>query len=290
MTPLERVLRLPIWRGDVEAVPLGGGITNLNFLVQDGDRRAVVRIGDDIPVHQIMRFNELAASRAAHAAGVSPAVLYHAPGILVIDFVEGRTMAAADLRDDALLDQALALVARAHRDIPRFLRGPALAFWVFQVVRDYGATLADGASSHLALLPELLAQSATLEAAVGPVELIFGHNDLLPANFLHDGNRMWLIDWDYAGFNSPLFDLGGLAANNGLSAAQETRMLESYFDRPADAGLWHRYRAMKAAAALRETLWSMVSEIHSELDFDFKDYTATNLSTYRASFDAFRQS
>ena len=101
---------------------------------------------------------------------------------------------------------------------------------------------------------------------------------------------MWLIDWDYAGFNSPFFDLGGLAANNGLSLAQEGRMLERYFDRSPDALMWRRYRAMKAAAALRETLWSMVSEIHSELAFDFAAYTATNLSTYRASFDAFKQS
>ena len=67
--------RLPIWSGPVDPQPLGGGITNVNFLVEDAGRRVVVRIGDDIPVHGVMRFNELAASRAAHAAGVSPAVL-----------------------------------------------------------------------------------------------------------------------------------------------------------------------------------------------------------------------
>ena len=61
MTPQDRILRLPIWCGNVRIEPLGGGITNLNFVVQDATRRAVVRIGDDIPVHQILRFNELAA-------------------------------------------------------------------------------------------------------------------------------------------------------------------------------------------------------------------------------------
>lgn len=290
MTPQDRVMRLPIWQGDVRIAPLGGGITNMNFLVQDDCRRAVVRIGDDIPVHQIMRFNELAASRAAHAAGVSPAVLHAERGALVIDYVEGRTMTAADLREDALLGQALDLIIRAHRDMPGHLRGPVLTFWVFHVIRDYAATLTEGGSPHLALLPGLLAQAAELEAAVGPVDLVFGHNDLLPANFLHDGTRMWLIDWDYAGFNSPLFDLGGLAANNGLSERQETAMLTRYFGAVPDAALWRRYRAMKAAAALRETLWSMVSELHSALDFDFAAYTAANLTTYRAGHDAFRQS
>jgi thiamine kinase-like enzyme len=281
------VRALSCWQGRVELEPLGGGITNRNFLVRDGARRAVVRIGDDIPVHQIMRFNELAASRAAFEAGVSPAVLHHEPGALVIDFVEGRTLSAEDLQARPLLEQALALVARAHRDIPRFLRGPALMFWVFHVVRDYAGTLRDGGSRHLPLIPGLLDDAARLELAIGPIDLVFGHNDLLPANFLHDGTRLWLIDWDYAGFNSPLFDLGGLAANNGLTPADEDWMLSTYFARDPDARLRRAYAAMKAAAALRETLWSMVSEIHSDLDFDFAAYTATNLQTYRAAWAAF---
>ncbi|MES2814894.1 MAG: choline/ethanolamine kinase family protein, partial [Pseudomonadota bacterium] len=263
LDPLTRALALPIWQGDATATPLGGGITNLNVLVTDATRRAVVRIGDDIPVHQIMRFNELAASRAAHAAGVSPAVLHHEPGALVIDFVEGRTMTAADLRDQDLLEQALALVMHAHRDIPRHLRGPALTFWVFHVVRDYAATLDEGRSRHRPILPDLLSEAEALERAVGRIEMVFGHNDLLPGNFLHDGKRMWLIDWDYAGWGSPLFDLGGFAANIGLDAKQEAWLLEAYFGVAPDADLWRRYRAMKAAAALREAMWSMVQESHS---------------------------
>ncbi|MGB8813957.1 MAG: phosphotransferase [Paracoccaceae bacterium] len=289
MTPLDRLRALPIWQGPPRAEPLGGGITNINFVVQDDVRRCVVRIGNDIPVHQIMRFNELAASRAAHAAGVSPAVIHHEPGALVIDFIEGKTLTAADLRQDAMLDQAIDLIARAHHEIPNHLRGPALTFWVFHVVRDYAATLLAENSRYQSLLPNLLRQATSLQAAVGPIDLVFGHNDLLPANFLHDGTRLWLIDWDYAGFNSPLFDLGGLAANNGLSGPQESHMLTRYFSRAPDAALLHRYRAMKAASALREALWSMVSETHSDLDFDFSTYTQTNLATYGAAWDAFHQ-
>ena len=284
------IAALPIWQGRLRMQPLDGGLTNLNMLVQDDVRRAVVRLGQDIPVHHIMRFNELGASRAAHAAGVSPAVIYHAPGVLVIEFVEGRTLAAQDFRDDSVLDQAIALVARAHRQIPNHYRGPALTFWVFHVIRDYAATLRQANSRHAPLLADLLHQAAGLETAVGPIDLVFGHNDLLAANFLLDSNRMWLIDWDYAGFNSPLFDLGGLAANTGLTAAQETRMLAGYFEKHPDLALWRCYRAMKAAAALREALWSMVSEVTSEIDFDYATYTQTQLTTYRAAFDAFRQS
>ncbi len=287
LSPVERALALPIWGKNASAVPLGGGITNLNVLVTDNARRAVVRIGDDIPVHQILRFNELAASRAAHLAGVSPEVIYHEPGAMVIAYIDSRTMSAADLRDDAMLDQALDLLIRAHREIPRHLRGPVVTFWVFHVLRDYAGTLRDGGSLHVALIPRLLSEADRLEAAVGRIEMVFGHNDLLPANFLHDGSRMWLIDWDYGGFGSPLFDLGGLAANAGLSEAQERRVLAAYFARPVDADLWRRYLAMKAAAALREAMWSMVQEIHSTLDFDYATYTADYLATYRAALTAF---
>ena len=288
MTLQDRIKSLPLWRGAVDISPLEGGITNRNFLVLDGVHKAVVRVGHDIPVHQIMRFNELAASTAAHAAGVSPAVIYHQDDMLVIDYIEGRTLAAADFADDAILDQAIALVARAHRNIPAHLRGPALMFWVFHVIRDYAASLQTAHSIHLPKVAELLRQAALLEAAVGPVDLVFGHNDLLPANFLHDGNRLWLIDWDYAGFNSPLFDLGGLAANNALTQVQETHMLERYFGHTMTPAAQRSYLAMKAAAALREAMWSMVSEVHSTLPFDYAAYTAANLATYAAAYHTFK--
>lgn len=288
MTPQDRINSLPIWQGRLVISTLDGGITNRNFLVQDSARKAVVRIGADIPVHQIMRFNELAASKAAHAAGISPAVVHHEDGLLVIDFVEGRTLAAADFAEAAMLDQAMALLRRAHLEIPTHLRGPVLMFWVFHVIRDYAATLRAAAGHPLPKLTDLLAKSAVLEAAIGPIDLVFGHNDLLPANFLHDGNRLWLIDWDYAGFNSPLFDLGGLAANNALTPDQERHMLEQYFGHRQGPDQMRSYLAMKAASALRETLWSMVSELHSTLAFDYSAYTASNLAGFAAAYSAFQ--
>ncbi|WP_218940409.1 choline kinase family protein [Denitrobaculum tricleocarpae] len=285
---LERARDLPIWSGPVTPEPLTGGITNINFLVEDAGKRYVVRIGNDIPVHQVMRFNELAASRAAHAAGLSPAVVHHEPGVLVLDYIESTPLDEAAVRDPETLARIVPLLRLCHREIPQHLRGAALTFWVFHVVRDYTATLREGRSAYAAKLPELLAAADRLEAAVGPVEIVFGHNDLLPANLLDDGERLWLIDWDYGGFNSPLFDLGGLASNNGLAEAQERWLLETYFETPLNDSLWHRYQAMKCASLLREAMWSMVSEIHSELDFDYAAYSAENLARYEAAFGDFK--
>ena len=151
--PRSKVMALTLWQGPVDPQPLSGGITNVNFLVEDAGRKYVVRVGDDIPIHQVMRFNELAASRAAAAAGISPAVVHHEPGVLVIDYIGGRTLGAEDVRQQDTLARALPLVARCHRELPRFLRGPVLAFWVFHVIRDYAWTLKEGNSPHAVVLP-----------------------------------------------------------------------------------------------------------------------------------------
>jgi thiamine kinase-like enzyme len=104
---------------------------------------------------------------------------------------------------------------------------------------------------------------------------------------MDDGQRLWLLDYDYAGYNSPLFDLGGLASNSELDPKQAQSVLEQYFDRPIDDELRLKSAAMTAASLLREAMWSMVSEIHSKVDFNYAAYTAENLARYEAAFANF---
>lgn len=285
---MARVQALSCWTGAVQPEIIKGGITNANFRVENKGRRYFVRIGDDIPVHGVMRFNELAASQAAAACGLSPQVVHAERGALVFEFIDGKTLAAEDVRAPAMLARILPLVRKCHREMPLHVTGPALIFWVFHVLRDYGHSLETGRSRHIAVLPRLLAIAAELEQAVGPVEIVYGHNDLLPTNFIDAGDRLWLIDWDYAGFNSPLFDLANLCSNNEVPAGDETHLLETYFERKVDTDLFRRYHAMKCASLLRETMWSMISEIHSTLDFDYAAYTAENLARFERALGDFR--
>jgi thiamine kinase-like enzyme len=279
---------LPLWGDPVEPSDLRGGLSNVNFVVEDAGQKFVVRIGGDNEAHGVVRKNELAASRAAYAAGVAPRVAYAEPGVLVLDFVEGRTLTPADVRDPKNLPRIVEIVRRTHREVPKHLRGPGVLFWVFHVVRDYAHTLSELPSTDLGHLRRLIAQSERLERAVGPVDLVFGHNDLLAANLIDDGKRLWLVDWEYAGFNSPLFDLGGLASNSEMPVKLRETMLEYYFDKQVTDELRHRFAAMTAASLLRETMWSMVSEIHSHVDYDFAKYSAENLARYEKAFAAFQ--
>jgi len=277
---------LPCWRalGDIE--PLEGGMTNLNLKVRDGGRDWVVRLGDDIPEHGILRFNELAIGRAAARLGVSPAVHHAQPGVMVLEYVEAHPLSAADLADRDTLAAALDLLQRVHRDLTREVSGPVLTFWVFHVIRDYARTLDRLKSPYQDRLASLLVEAERLERAVGPVDPVLAHNDLLPANLLQGRDRLWLIDWEYGGFNSALFDLGGLASNAELDADTERWMLERCFERPPLAA----YHAMKCASLLRETLWSMVSEQTSSIDVDYAAYTTDNLERYRLAFASLHDS
>ena len=271
---LDQMARLPCWSGRVEISPLPGGMTNRNFLAATADAgRFVVRVGRDLPEHGVMRFNELAAARAAYAAGISPEVIHAGGGFLVSRYIDGHTFTPGDVREARNLERIVELLRRCHLDIPKYHRGPALIFWVFQVIRNYLAVLLEAPRNPLGLdLPQLATRARQLEQLVGQVTLVFGHNDLLAANFIDDGRRLWLIDWDYAGFNCPLFDLANLSSNNSLTPELEAGLLASYFGASIDPACRRGFAAMKCASLLRELLWAAVSQLKSTIDFDYASY------------------
>ncbi|MBU2963013.1 phosphotransferase family protein [Citreicella sp. C3M06] len=285
MTPEDRVKALAFWSGPIEIAPLTGGITNLNYVVSCAGRQYVVRLGQDIPEHLVMRWNEQALTQAAAEAGISPALRHAEPGVMITDFITSTALSEADLHDPATLRAAVDLVARVHRDLTRRVTGPVLTFWVFHVLRSYASYLARHGSPHLSLIPQLMSEAMQLEEAVQPIDMVLGHNDLLPQNILRAEDRLWLVDWEYGGFNAPLFDLGGLASNAGLPDGAEQEMLGLYLGHTPDAAYLRRYGAMKCASLLREAMWSMVSELTSQIEFDYVAYTGENLARYRAALE-----
>jgi len=283
-----QVAALACFKDPQEITLLAGGLTNVNVLVTDGDNKYVVRLGADIPEHGVMRWNELALSTAASRAGLSPNVIHHEPGVLVLDFIDAKTFTQADVVDPVNLPRIIELIAQVHRELDSHLAQPALAFWPYHVNRTYISRLVADGSTHNKALPAMLALNNRLEAATGKIDLVIGHNDLLAANILDDGKQLWLIDWEYGGFNSPLFDLAGLASNNGLSQQQEFAMLTQYFG-TEDSSRWRSYNALKCSSLMRETLWSMTSEIHSKLDEDYASYSAENMEKLNSAIADFDQ-
>lgn len=278
-----RVRALGLWQGEPLIVPLQGGVSNASFTVTDRTGKYVVRIGEDYPCHQVSRSREIIASRAAFAAGLSPEVVYAAPGIMVLRYLDARTYSEADVRANAAA--CVDILKRCHRGMGKRVTGQGAIFWVFQILRDYALTLKAGDHRHVPDLPRWMEIADSLEAAQVPLSIVFGHHDILPSNFLDDGQRLWLIDWEYGAFGTAMFDLASLATNSSIDAAGETLILETYFDRAPDASLRRAFHAMKAASALREAVWGMVSELHLNAPgVDYAAYAAEYLGRFETVY------
>jgi thiamine kinase-like enzyme len=283
-----RIACLALWRGKIRAEILPGGLSNRNFVVRDGADGYVVRlVGGDDPAHGIVRAREIAVSRAAHRAGIAPELVHAEPGLLVLRLVAGRTLTAADVAEPAMLRRIAALMLRCHREVAEHLRGPTPCFWVFHALQDYLAALAEHGvpAGRIARLRRIAGE---LEAAAGPTRLALTHNDLMPGNLIDDGEKLWLIDWEYGGFGAPLFDLATLVVDNALDAVAAAALLEAYFRRAPSAALLRRFAAMRVAAELREALWARVQEIHATLAFDYAGYGAEHEARFELAYAAFR--
>ena len=272
MTELkEKVARLACWEEPVELAPLKGGLTNISFVVTHRGEKFVARCGEDIPVHHVFRDRERAASMAAFEAGLSPELVHAEPGIAVLRFIDGRTFTEADLRTN--VGRLAALLKECHGKVGRHVRGPANTFWVFHVIRDY-VRLIDADRRYLAVADRL-------EQAQMPLPIVFGHHDLLPGNLMDDGKRLWLIDWEYGGFGTAMFDLANLSSNGAFDRAEDDALLDAYFAGKVDDALRHSFAAMKAASALREALWAMVSDVHLKTPgVDYKAHAKDYLARF----------
>ncbi|WP_298222080.1 choline/ethanolamine kinase family protein [Acidocella sp.] len=279
---IAKAMGLPVWNSPRDPQILKGGITNVNIKLWDGGKAFVVRLGGDIETHMVKRFNEQACHRASEAVGLSPRIIYADDNVLAMSYIDGRTLDSRSIAQPVMLGRIARLLRQLHRQATRKLRGPVVMFWVFHVLRDYAARLHNESTVFCDELACLMLKAERLEQVVGPVDIALTHNDLLPANLIDTSERLWLIDWDYGGFNTPLFDLASVASNSALSSELSIQLLEAYYEASVSGELWRRFQAMVCASLLRETMWSMVSEISSGIDFDYRAYTAH----YRARFDA----
>ncbi len=282
-----KISALPCWKGAISIATLSGGLSNESYLVTDDVGRHVARFGTDYPFHHVYRDREVMSARAAHAAGFAPKVEHVQPGVMISAFVDGRTFEAGDVRKNR--DRVAALIRDFHQSMPRHVSGAGFMFWVFHIIRDYARTLRHGNSRTVANLDGYLELAEELERAQVPLPIIFAHNDLLPGNFLDDGDRLWLIDFEYAGFSTAMFDLAGATSNAGMSEDESLEVLTAYFGREPDAVLKRSLSAMQCASLLREAMWSMVSELHLDAPgADYTSYTAENLERLEAALDRYR--
>jgi len=263
------------------------GLTNVNHLVERDGERFVLRIPGAGTSEYIDRRAEAVAARSAAAAGVNAEVVFFddTDGLMVTRFVDGAvTMAAGRFTDLAAAARAGAAFRRLHTTAAPF----ATDFRLFPMIDEYksllaakGATLPNG---YADAERQATAARAALEAR--PVALVPSHCDPLCENFLDTGERMYVIDYEYAGNNDPMWDLGDLSVEGGFTAAQDAALLLGYFGGEPPSHQVGRMVLYKALCDLLWTLWGVIQHVNDNPADDFWAYAVGRFERCRRLMDS----
>lgn len=284
---IEQVVeRIPGWAGrPLKIAPLGGGLTNSIYRVDIDDASFVVRIpGASTELLAVDRANECHNTRAAAAAGVCPRVAHFLPdaNVLVLDFVRGETQTVESLQRPGMPTRIARVLRELHTG-PRFLHD----FNMFRLIEHYlriveqrGIRIPDGFRDYL---PGI----AQIEAAFArrPLPTVPCHNDLLAGNYLDDGRKLWLIDFEYSGNNDPTFELGNTCQELQFDDARVAEMGAAYFG-AADPDRLARMKLNMVLSDFGWTLWAAIQAEISVIEFDFWGWAVERWGRARARLDS----
>jgi thiamine kinase-like enzyme len=269
---------------DLTLTALSGGITNRNFRVDAAgtDDRWVIRLaGNDTHLLGISREVEHAATVAAAGVGVGPEVtaFIRPEGYLVTRFIEGSPVSDEAVHRPETLRRVADSLRRIHD-------GPAIPglFVPLRICEAYRAlAMARGVVIPPAYeLASAVGRRIELALLANPIELRPCHNDLLNANFIDDGTRIRIIDWEYAGMGDPFFDLGNFSINHALTPDEDRILLEAY-DGEVRTDRLARLTLMRIVSDFREAMWGVLQQGVSSLDVDFVAYATAGFDRLLAN-------
>jgi len=252
-----------------------GGLTNLVFKIDIGKDRYVVRIPGEGTEEYIDREVESHNARVAARAGVSAEVIHAdgGTGVMLTRYIDGIVTMTPD--EFAARDDAASRAGKALKQMHNCGEDFQFRFELFAMIDDYLGIL----DKQKAELPkgyaDLVRAAQPVRDALdqNPAVLAPCHCDPLCENFLDNGERMWIVDWEYSGMNDPLWDLGDLSVEAGFSAAQDMEMMRAYCGGEPSAAKMGRLVIYKAMCDLLWTLWGLIQHSNGNSAEDFWAYS-----------------
>ncbi len=264
--------RIPVFAHVIGISPLGGGLTNVNYRVDTASGKYVMRVSNSEPaVLGINRENERVNTIRAHQAGIGPAVLdaLKDEHVLVISWIDAKTLHGADICSQPELLPKIANALRTLHSGPEFqgeFHFPTVRSNYLKTVMENGYFLPD---QYQAMETLILALES--EIASAPEELVPCNNDLLAENFMDDGKKIWIIDYEYAGQNEASFDIGNFASEVHLNDEQLIKLCDAYWQRHSPSKV-SRAMAWSMIARYGWVLWASIQEAISPIGFDFRTW------------------
>jgi thiamine kinase-like enzyme len=279
------IAAIPEWAGhEVAAEPVRAGLTNTNWRVVVDGTPFFVRIpGADTDLLAVDRGNEIFNTAAAAKAGVAPRVVATVPrwDVFALEWLDARTMSNETLAAPGM-PARIALSLRQLHAGPRFRDD----FDMFRVAERYLALVDERRIAIPAGYRDHLAEIPRIEAALAahPPRTVSCHNDLLAENYLDDGARLWLVDWEYSGNNDPAFELGNTAQELGYDDTQVEELCAAYFGEATPARL-ARMRLQMIMSDVGWTLWAAIQARISTIDYDFTGWAEERWARTASALD-----
>lgn len=270
---------------DLVIAPLSGGLTNTNYRVEADGVPYVVRIpGAKTELLAVDRANEVFNARAASAAGIAPRVVEYLDdvNVMVLEFIRGETMSSARLNEPGMAARMAAALKQLHAG-PRFLRDFdmfRLTHYYLGIAKQYEVIIPDGYPNYMPRVQEI-------EAAFGrnPLATVPCHNDLLAENYLDDGTKLWLIDFEYSGNNDPTFELGNTAQEQQFDEEHQRALCAEYFGEAADDTL-ARMKLNMIMSDVGWALWAAIQAKISTIEYDFWGWAVDRWGRATSKMDA----
>jgi thiamine kinase-like enzyme len=283
---IEQVIAaVPEWAGrTVTAERIAAGLTNTNYRVEVDGTPLFVRIpGAATELLAVDRANELHNTRAAAAAGVAPRVVYAIPAwdVFILEWLPARTMSNEALSAPGMPGRIAEVLRRLHAG-PRFRDD----FDMFRLTERYLALVDEREIAIPAGYRERMDRIPRIETALArhPRPTVPCHNDLLADNYLDDGERLWLVDWEYSGNNDPTFELANTAQELGWDEARTRELCSAYFGDESPA-LLARMHLQMIMSDVGWTLWAAIQARISTIDYDFSGWAEERWARATAALD-----
>ncbi len=283
---IEQVIAaIPDWRGrTVTAEVIPAGLTNTNYRVEVHGTPHFVRIpGAATELLAVDRANELHNTRAAAAAGVAPRVLYALPqwDVFVLEWLSARTMSNGTFQELGMPDRIAEALRRLHAG-PRFQND----FDMFRLTERYLAVVDERAIPVPAGYRTRMDRIPPIEEALAanPLPTVPCHNDLLAENYLDDGERLWIVDYEYSGNDDPTFELGNTCQELGFDQDRIAELCAAYFGEASPA-LLARMRLQMIMSDVGWTLWAAIQARISTIDYNFMGWAEERWRRASAKLD-----
>ena len=262
---------------------LSGGLTNRNLAIESDGTKYVARISSNSSdLLNINREDEYKNTILAAEVGIGATVHDYLPGqgLLLISYINGKTFGAQDIANN--LPRVAKSVRTLHSAKP-FVSD----FNMFTLQKRY----LDIVQSNNFIYPDKYldyeGHIADLKKALSvlPSEIVPCNNDLLPGNFIDDGKKIWLIDYEYSGNNDACFELGNIWAEAFLEYDALVELIDSYYGahRPEKiARAW----LQSLMAKYGWTLWAAIQASISDIDFDFRAWGGEKFDLAQSQFSS----